>query len=77
MTVMQLELPLVDFGLFRHGNPAERQQAAEQLVESFQQHGFVRLKNHGVSKEFVQEIWKWVCSTPSPLSSLKTNEQYN
>jgi len=62
MTVKQvLQLPLVDFGLFLHGNPDERKYAAKQLVNSFQNHGFVRLKNHGVSREFVQEIWKWVC----------------
>jgi isopenicillin N synthase-like dioxygenase len=61
MTVQTLlQLPLVDFGLFLHGKPDERKRAAKQLVDSFRKHGFVRLKNHGVSKEFVQEIWKWV-----------------
>jgi len=61
MTVKQvLQLPLVDFGLFLHGNADERKYAAKQLVGSFQNHGFVRLKNHGVSREFVEEIWKWV-----------------
>ena len=57
---MAFELPLVDFGLFRHGTLDEQDRAAKQLVDSFTKHGFVRLKNHGISKEFVQEIWKWV-----------------
>jgi hypothetical protein len=55
-----LTLPLVDFGLFLHGSQEERQFAARQLVDSFLNHGFVRLKNHGVSPELVQDIWKWV-----------------
>lgn len=54
------ELPLVDFGKFLHGAPEERKAAAKELVDSFSNHGFVRLKNHGVSKEFVQQIWDWV-----------------
>ncbi|KAJ5157216.1 gibberellin 20-oxidase [Penicillium canariense] len=57
MTVTQL--PLVDFGLFLHGNEDQREQAAKQLVESFVNHGFVRLKNHGISRDFVKQIWHW------------------
>lgn len=57
---MAFELPLVDFGLFLHGTLDEQDRAAKQLVDSFTKHGFVRLKNHGVSREFVLEIWKWV-----------------
>ena len=74
MTVLQL--PQVDFGLFLRGNPTERRRAAKQLVDSFQKHGFVRLKNHGVSKEFVQEIWKWVCCNFFP-SALIVDGQYD
>jgi isopenicillin N synthase-like dioxygenase len=58
MTVTQL--PLVDFGQFLHGNADQRQQAAKKLVDSFVNHGFVRLKNHGISRDFVQQIWEWV-----------------
>ncbi|KAJ5884031.1 gibberellin 20-oxidase [Penicillium subrubescens] len=57
MTVTQL--PLVDFGQFLHGNADQRQQAAKKLVDSFVNHGFVRLKNHGISRDFVQQIWEW------------------
>jgi isopenicillin N synthase-like dioxygenase len=53
-------IPLVDFGGFLHGSEAERIQAARQLVKSFEAHGFVRLRNHGISKEFVNDIWRWV-----------------
>jgi hypothetical protein len=58
MTVTQL--PLVDFGLFLHGSIDQREQAAKKLVDSFVNHGFVRLKNHGISGDFVQQIWEWV-----------------
>jgi hypothetical protein len=60
MTVTQL--PLVDFGIFLHGNKDQREQAARQLVESFVNNGFVRLKNHGISRDFVKQIWQWVIS---------------
>jgi isopenicillin N synthase-like dioxygenase len=56
------KLPLVDIGECIHGQPTERLRASKELVESFENHGFVRLKNHGVSKEFIEEIWKWVCN---------------
>ena len=59
-SLSSFELPLVDFGKFLHGTPEDRKAAADQLVESFTNHGFVRLKNHGVSKEFVRQIWEWV-----------------
>jgi non-haem dioxygenase in morphine synthesis N-terminal len=55
------DLPLVDFGQFNDGTPEQREHAAKGVVYSFLKHGFVRLKNHGVSKDFVEEIWKWVC----------------
>lgn len=58
MTVTQL--PLVDFGFFLHGSTEQREQAAKKLVDSFVNHGFVRLNNHGISRDFVQQIWEWV-----------------
>ncbi|KAJ5965377.1 gibberellin 20-oxidase [Penicillium waksmanii] len=57
MTVIQL--PFVDFSLFLHGTADQRVKAAKQLVDSFVNHGFVRLQKHGISREFVQQIWEW------------------
>ncbi|KAB8075260.1 putative gibberellin 20-oxidase [Aspergillus leporis] len=56
---LPFQLPLVDLGLFLHGTLEEQRFAAKELVDSFVQHGFVRIKNHGIPKEFVQEIWHW------------------
>ncbi|KAF2839731.1 putative gibberellin 20-oxidase [Patellaria atrata CBS 101060] len=53
------DLPLLDFDLFHNGTPEERLQLGEALVESFIKHGFVRLRNHGITDEMVQNIWKW------------------
>lgn len=66
MTVIQL--PFVDFSLFLHGTADQRGKAAKQLVDSFVNHGFVRLQKHGISREFVQQIWEWV--PPPPVIEL-------
>ncbi|CAD6593810.1 MAG: hypothetical protein ASARMPREDX12_007681 [Alectoria sarmentosa] len=56
---MGVDLPLLDFSKFLHGNPTERLEVAEQIADCFTRHGFIKLKNHGVSDDIVQGIWKW------------------
>ena len=55
-------LTTVDFGLFRDGSPAERLQTAKALVNSFRECGFVRLVNHGISLQTIEEAESWVCN---------------
>ena len=59
---MGVDLPLLDFAKFLHGDPSERLELAEDLVFCFTQHGFAKLKNHSVSDEIVRGIFKWVSS---------------
>lgn len=74
MTVTQL--PLVDFNLFLRGSIDQRQQAAKKLVDSFVNHGFVRLKNHGISRDFVQQIWEWVLTLQFYANVLERETDY-
>lgn len=49
-----MNLPTLDFSLFTCGSDAESRELAEALVQSFRNHGFVKLVNHGVPEETVK-----------------------
>src|ERR1700761_3122323 len=53
-------LNTLDFSKFISGTELERAELAKELVESFKQHGFAKLINHGVKDEQVSELFKWV-----------------
>jgi len=55
-----MALPTLDLSLYTDGHAVERQQLASQLLDSLSQHGFVKLVGHGVSRETVEELLKWV-----------------
>lgn len=48
------DLPTLDFSLFTKGNEAESKKCAEKIVQSFKDHGFVKLTNHGIPEETVK-----------------------
>lgn len=50
----------LDMNLFLTGSSVQRHDFAVQLGEHLATHGFVRLKNHGLSKETVDELFEWV-----------------
>ena len=52
--------PLLDASKFRNGSPSERQEYAQQLLEQLQGSGFVRITNHGIPNDKVEECFEWV-----------------
>lgn len=67
---MGVDLPLLDFGKFLHGNYAERVEVAEKITDCFTQHGFIKLKNHSIPDEIVWGIWKWIRSRSRNITGL-------
>lgn len=57
-----MDLPLLDFSHFTSVNstPAEKKHFADALVQSFKEHGFVRLINHPVPEEVMRGALEWV-----------------
>ncbi|UNI16129.1 hypothetical protein JDV02_002596 [Purpureocillium takamizusanense] len=53
-----MHLPTLDLSSFHHGSDAERKRLAEDLVQSFKDHGFVKLVNHGVPEDVVRQYMK-------------------
>ena len=62
-----MNLPTLDFSSFHHGPEKERLELANALVNSFRQHGFVKLINHGIPEEIVQDylsgVWWFYLKT--------------
>jgi isopenicillin N synthase-like dioxygenase len=56
-----MSLATVDFGAFLGGTEDQRRSAATTLVDSFRSTGFVKLINHGIPLEMIQEAEAWVC----------------
>lgn len=50
-----MDLPTLNFSSFYHGPEKERLEVATALVNSFRKHGFVKLVNHGIPEETVQD----------------------
>jgi isopenicillin N synthase-like dioxygenase len=57
-------VPLLDASHLHAGDDI-RKAYLNDLIKSFQDYGFVRLKNHGVATKTVQDIFEWVRSRPS------------
>lgn len=57
-----MDLPTLDLALFTKGTVAERQKCAEKIVDSFRNHGFVKLTNHGIPEETVKSYMGAVSS---------------
>lgn len=55
-----MDLPTLDFAKYLHGTEAERFELCHALVESFRDHGFVKLVNHGLPEVIVQKYLKAV-----------------
>ncbi|GAM84982.1 hypothetical protein ANO11243_029850 [Dothideomycetidae sp. 11243] len=54
-----MSIPSLDYRLFSHGDPAQRQQFCEDLVKTFAGYGFAKLRNHGLSDERVDEAFSY------------------
>jgi isopenicillin N synthase-like dioxygenase len=51
-----MELPTLDFSKFLRGSELERIELSNALVDSFRDHGFVKIINHGVPEGTVQNF---------------------
>ena len=61
-----MTLPTLDLSLYIDGDTYERQQLASRLLDSLSKHGFVKLVGHGISRETVNELLRWVWLSVAP-----------
>jgi len=59
MTV-SVTVPVLDFSLFRSKSVGDQKAFASDLVKSFQDHGFVKLINHGLPESTARACMKSV-----------------
>src|SRR4051812_9003943 len=48
---------LVDFSLFLHGTPAQRQATAKSILHGFQTTGFIYLSSHAIPPDVVSNVF--------------------
>ncbi|KAF2462048.1 hypothetical protein BDY21DRAFT_330338 [Lineolata rhizophorae] len=53
----ELFIPLIDFSLFLHGTPSEKQSTATAILDGFKRAGFIYIKKHGISPETVSTVF--------------------
>lgn len=70
-----LVMPLIDFGAFLNGNPESRSAIATQILQGFQQSGFLYLQNHSIAPSTVAKAFslsaKFFARPQSQKDSLK------
>jgi len=59
-TESKMDLPTLDMSRFRDGDDAKRYAFSLELVQSFTDHGFVKLIKHGLPEETVKNYLKAV-----------------
>ncbi|RAL14650.1 isopenicillin N synthase family dioxygenase [Aspergillus homomorphus CBS 101889] len=52
-----LVIPIIDFGPFLHGTPADKHEVAMSVVHAFKTSGFLYLKDHGVPPSVVSHVF--------------------
>lgn len=62
----RLEIKVLDASRFRTGTDAERKAFADELGSALIKDGFVKLINHGITKEMVKEATSIVWASPLP-----------
>ena len=66
-----MSLPVLDVLKYAQGNAQEQEQFGQDLLKSFQKHGFVKLVNHGFDQEYIDQLMDWVGSpVPGPLETI-------
>ena len=56
---MGVDLPTVNLTTFGNGPDWRRKDEAKKLSDSLIAHGFVKVIDHGIPNNVVQEIWEW------------------
>lgn len=57
---LNMTLPVLDLSVFTQGNAQERQGFGQELLASLQAHGFVKLANYGLPREYIDTLMMWV-----------------
>lgn len=60
VTMSKRRLPRLDFSQFLKGDERTRERFCQELVSCMKDYGFVKLLNHGISEEKVEEAFEWV-----------------
>lgn len=55
-----MALATLDFELFTQGNQAQRERLGSALADSFKDHGFAKVINHGVPERVVEMLFSMV-----------------
>lgn len=55
-----MKIPTLDASDFLAGSESQRNRFASDLVDSFVRTGFVKIVNHGIPEEMIDDLFKWV-----------------
>ncbi len=55
-----MSIPSVDLGYFISGDIEKKQEFVQSLGKAYEDVGFVAVKNHGISDELIQDLYKYV-----------------
>lgn len=55
-----MSIPSVDLGYFISGDIEKKQEFVKSLGKAYEEVGFVAVKNHGISDELIQDLYKYV-----------------
>ena len=55
-----MNIPVVDLSDFTRGDPSRKENFITLLGSSFENVGFVALKNHGISAHLIRDMYKYV-----------------
>lgn len=55
-----MSIPSVDLGYFISGDIEKKQEFVQSLGKAYEEVGFVAVKNHGISDELIQDLYKYV-----------------
>ena len=55
-----MSLPVLDVSTFIRADANKQKQFQQDLLQSLQSHGFVKLINHGFGPRYVDELMEWV-----------------
>jgi isopenicillin N synthase-like dioxygenase len=54
------DISTIDFANFERGDTEQRKAIGTAITDAFQRQGFLRLINHGISRQTVEELFEWV-----------------
>ena len=58
-----MSIPIIDLTQFYSGTKSEQSNLATRVTQELQKNGAVRLINHGIPAEMINECYEWVSCT--------------